>query len=129
MIGNDDRSETAILNLPQRPKSTPQRRQPAGSGDGDEDPDRGPEWLFATDAVSGYRVRWAEIQAEFAADTQRAVRHADRLASQLVDELTRTFAGDRLTLEAQLISDGGVSTEDLRVALHHYNSLFSRLLS
>jgi 5'-deoxynucleotidase YfbR-like HD superfamily hydrolase len=87
--------------------------------------------LFAPDAAREFRARWDEIQIGFVDDPGQAVRRADELVAQVMQNLAETFARERAELEQYL--GGGqqaqASTENLRVALRRYRSFFQRLLS
>lgn len=81
------------------------------------------------DRMSALRDRWSEVQAEFVDDPRSAVEKAQRLVDDLVKELTDTFARERSSLEGKWSGGGEADTEELRVALQRYRSLFNRLLS
>lgn len=89
--------------------------------------------LFAPDAAAGFRARWDAVQIGFVDDPRRAVSEADRLVTEVVKDLTATFADEHTRLAAQLNGEnadaGAASTEGLRVALRRYRSLFQRLLA
>jgi hypothetical protein len=87
------------------------------------------EPLLAPDAAEKYQGRWQGIQTGFVDEPRNAVREADALVAELMQELAAGFAQARETLEAQWDSGDDVSTEDLRVALTRYRSFFERLLS
>jgi len=85
--------------------------------------------LLASDTASSYRDRWTNIQSAFVDEPKDAVRQADGLVSDVIQELSQRFAQERQGLEGQW--DGGTeaSTEDLRMALRHYRDFFQRLLA
>jgi hypothetical protein len=90
--------------------------------------------LFAPDAAADFRSRWDAVQIGFVDDPRRAVGDADRLVTEVVKNLTASFADEHTRLSAQLNDDNAdansaVSTEGLRVALRRYRSLFQRLLA
>ena len=94
-----------------------------------------------------YASTWAQVQSRFVDDPSTALRDADVLVLQVMDERgypTDRFedradvvsvdhpevvehyrAGHRL---AQLSDAGGASTEDLRQAVVHYRAIFDELL-
>ena len=73
--------------------------------------------------------RWEAIQAGFVDEPRRAVEDADALVAKVIDRMNQAFATQRSRLEARWSQGEQASTEDLRVALHHYRSFFNRLLS
>ncbi|OCB09304.1 hypothetical protein A5717_26400 [Mycolicibacterium porcinum] len=85
--------------------------------------------LFADEHRSGLHSRWNDVQAAFVDDPKGCVQEADNLVSEVVDELTASFADTRSRLEAQWDRGEAASTEDLRVALQRYRDFFQRLLS
>ena len=91
--------------------------------------EHGREPLFEAGDTQGFRDRWLEIQAAFVDEPRRAVHEADTLVAELMQQLARTFADERSSLEAQWDREEDVSTEDLRLALQRYRSFFDRLLS
>jgi hypothetical protein len=86
------------------------------------------ELLFADDDLAELRARWAAVQASFVDDPKDCVGKADDLVSDLVEQLTSSFANARSRLEDQWARGEQASTEDLRVALMHYREFFERLL-
>lgn len=87
------------------------------------------EELFSGAQGDEYAARWEQIQAEFVDDPRSTVACADVLVRDVIDELTRTFKSERTSLEQQWGDDAEADTEDLRVALQRYRSLFQRLLT
>ena len=72
---------------------------------------------------------WRKVQTRFVDEPRQAVEQADKLVAQIIKRLAEIFADERSRLEGQWAQGGDVSTEDLRVALQRYRSLFDRLLS
>jgi hypothetical protein len=60
---------------------------------------------------------------------QDAVREADELVAEIIQNLAATFAEHKRTLEGQWSRGDEVQTEDLRLALRQYRSFFNQLLS
>jgi hypothetical protein len=85
--------------------------------------------VLAEDDAAQLRERWERLQARFVDEPQEAVEEADGLVSDVFDQLTRTFAAERGSLEEQWNRGEEASTEDLRVALQRYRSFFERLLA
>ncbi|HEY6958175.1 MAG TPA: hypothetical protein VI814_05080 [Candidatus Limnocylindria bacterium] len=85
--------------------------------------------LFASDRAAELRSRWSEVQARFVDDPRAAVKEADGLVDDVIQQLAKQFADERARLEGQWGRDEKVSTEDLRVALQRYREFFERLLS
>ncbi len=75
------------------------------------------------------QTAWERVQVGFVDEPRQAVQRAHELVGQLVDALTDSFERQRETLEGSWSSGADVSTEDLRLALQRYRSLFNRLLS
>jgi len=73
--------------------------------------------------------QWTAIQAKFVDDPREAVQGADALVATVIQELARTFADERASLEQQWDRDEDVDTEALRMALQRYRSFFHRLLA
>jgi hypothetical protein len=86
------------------------------------------EPLFAEDQAASFRSRWSALQGSFVDDPRRAVNQGDQLVSEVMQNLTRSFANEHQRLEAELTGTGEPSTEVLRVALRRYRSFFERLL-
>ena len=102
------------------PRSAVEPDAPSGAG---------PEPLFEPADAERYRQRWHTVQASFVDEPRAAVEQADQLVGQVIQQLTKVFADERASLDAQLGRSGDVSTEDLREALRRYRSFFERLLS
>lgn len=79
--------------------------------------------------MDSLRDEWSDVQAAFVDDPRSAVQRAQQLVTDLVNELTRTFARERENLEGQWSQGGDADTEALRVALQRYRSFFNRLLN
>jgi hypothetical protein len=84
--------------------------------------------LMALERAEAYNSRWNELKGEFVDEPRRAVRGANELVGQVLDELEELFRRQRSALEQGLDSEQ-TSTEDLRLALGRYRSFFDRLLS
>jgi|SRR5437868_700164 hypothetical protein len=104
-------------------------RTPVGPGSTETDVDSESEPLFDEAAIGKHRERWQAIQADFVDDPREAVKQADELVAQLIQQLAKTFADERSKLEGQWDRGDDVSTEDMRLALRRYRSFFGRLLS
>lgn len=85
--------------------------------------------LFADDELAGLRARWDSVQAAFVDDPKECVHKADGLVSDVVDQLTKSFAETRSRLEGHWARGEEASTEDLRLALKRYRDFFERLLA
>ena len=84
--------------------------------------------LIAPERAEAYNSRWNELKGEFVDEPRRAVRGANELVGQVLDELEELFRRQRSVLEQGLDTEQ-TSTEDLRLALGRYRSFFDRLLS
>ncbi|HEX5812333.1 MAG TPA: hypothetical protein VFY38_09545 [Pseudonocardia sp.] len=101
----------------------------AGVGIADEDGASDTrERLVPAERAEDYGSRWDALKGDFVDEPRRAVRQADELVGELLDELQRLFADQRHNLEQGFDHDQA-STEDLRLALRRYRSFFDRLLS
>lgn len=89
----------------------------------------GADALFAGDDAGLFRERWQKVQARFVDDPQGAVHDADSLVSDVTESLASRFAEQKATLEQQWSSGEGVDTENLRMTLQRYRTLFERLLA
>lgn len=85
--------------------------------------------LLPPEDLEGFRTRWERVQVAFVDQPREAVEQAHDLVDEVVDRLTQTFAEQRDWLEQTWTRGDQVSTEDLRVALQRYRSLFNRLLT
>jgi hypothetical protein len=84
--------------------------------------------LIEPERAESYNSRWNELKSEFVDDPRRAVRGANELVGEVLDELEELFRRQRADLEHGLDSEQ-TSTEDLRQALGRYRSFFDRLLT
>ena len=85
--------------------------------------------LFSGNESQALRSRWDNVQVSFVDEPKHSVEEADRLVSEAINSLSRSFAAEREKLEQQWHRGEDVSTEDLRVALRRYRSFFERLLA
>jgi hypothetical protein len=85
--------------------------------------------LLEPNELEGMVDRWRDIQASFVDAPREAVKDADALVAELMQELARTFASQREQLESSWSAGDSVSTEDLRQGLQRYRSFFERLLA
>jgi hypothetical protein len=84
--------------------------------------------LIPAERAESYNSRWNELKSEFVDEPRRAVRGANELVGEVLDELEELFRNQRADLEHGLDSEQ-TTTEDLRQALGRYRSFFDRLLS
>lgn len=115
--GNDDEQKT-------RPTSTSTANSKSTTMDNEK-----PTELLPGSTTTSYRSRWTSIQADFVDKPKESVREADGLVAEVIQELARSFAGQREQLEGKWSRGSDVSTEDLRQALQQYRSFFQRLLA
>jgi len=85
--------------------------------------------VFGKNGAEHFRRHWLEIQSGFVEDPNLSVKQADELVTNLIKNILGAFADKQMSLEKQWKSGDQVSTEDLRVALKRYRSLFNRLLA
>jgi hypothetical protein len=120
-IADAKRDETGELDDADRPVT---REQAAGEVTGEQEL----EPLLSPEDAQGFRDRWESIQSRFVDEPRQAVKEADTLVAELMQQLAQTFNEERESLEAQLSEDEETSTEDLRIGLQRYRSFFTRLL-
>ena len=84
--------------------------------------------LIEPERAESYNSRWKELKGDFVDDPRRAVRGANELVGEVLDELEELFRRQRTDLEQGLDSEQ-TTTEDLRQAMGRYRSFFDRLLS
>ena len=84
--------------------------------------------MIPPDRAESYNSRWNELKGEFVDEPSKAVRGANELVGEVLDELEELFRSQRAELEQGLDSEQ-TTTEDLRQALGRYRSFFDRLLS
>ena len=84
--------------------------------------------LIPAKRAESYNSRWNELKSDFVDEPLRAVRGANELVGEVLDELEELFRRQRADLEHGLDSEQ-TTTEDLRQALGRYRSFFDRLLS
>jgi len=113
-------------DLDQRPMPetrAAETRAPARSEDDSLEP------LFSPDAARDFRASWDAVQIGFVDDPKQAVRQADQLVRQVLDDLGQTFSSERNAVDGGTDTANQASTENLRLALRRYRSFFQRLLS
>jgi hypothetical protein len=85
--------------------------------------------MYSEDQLHDLRARWDQIQGAFVDEPRGAVERADGLVADAISKLAEGFARTRAQLEEQWKRGDQVSTEDLRQALRHYRSFFTRVLN
>ena len=91
-------------------------------------PDEARATLIPAERAESYNSRWNEIKGEFVDEPRGAVRRANEMVGEVLDELEELFRSQRADLE-QGLDNEETTTEDLRQALGRYRSFFDRLLS
>jgi hypothetical protein len=84
--------------------------------------------LFTESEMGDFRSRWSKVQTGFVDEPRRTVEDADKLVAAVMQRLAEGFANERSGLEKQWDRGDNASTEDLRLALQRYRSVFDRLL-
>jgi hypothetical protein len=84
--------------------------------------------LIEPERAESYNGRWKELKGEFVDDPRGAVRGANEVVGEVLDELEELFRRQRTDLEQGLDSEQ-TTTEDLRQALIRHRFFFDRLLS
>ena len=87
------------------------------------------ELLFSADDRIRFGRRWRDVQSRFIDDPSQAVESADRLVVDMMDHIGDRIAAHRSALARERDSEGPAETEDLRLAIRRYRTLFHRLLS
>jgi len=87
--------------------------------------------LFDPREAQELQGRWREVQSAFVDDPRSAVQGADQLVAQVIQSLTASFAAHKNELDGQWqgSDQSGPATEDLRLALRRYRTLFNQLLN
>jgi hypothetical protein len=87
--------------------------------------------LFDPSEAEELQGRWREVQTAFVDDPRSAVQGADQLVAQVIQSLTASFAAHKNELDGQWQGSdtSGPATEDLRLALRRYRTLFNQLLN
>lgn len=89
---------------------------------------RPPMELIATGDIAQYRDEWRTIQTSFVDDPAGSVRDADALLGRLFDTITSRITQQRSALSAHRSDDAEEHTEQLRLALRDYRTIFEQLL-
>lgn len=84
--------------------------------------------LIPEDRAESFRARWKDIKGDFVDEPRAAVRGANELVGEVLDQLEELFRNQRAEIEKDL-DNNDATTEDLRLALGRYRSFFDRLLS
>ncbi|MFC9663704.1 hypothetical protein ACFVJ5_25965 [Nocardia sp. NPDC127606] len=103
------------------PEPVVQQQSPATDAEDDVVP------LFDEKSLEQLRGRWRDLQGSFVDDPHDAVFKADELVTELIHELTSTYAA-RKGIIADRWSESP-DTESLRRALRSYRSFFNQLLT
>ncbi|SDI32185.1 hypothetical protein [Variovorax sp. OV700] len=117
-VAPDDMERPAPAPVPM-----PEMKAPARNEDDSLEP------LFSPDAARDFRASWDAVQIGFVDDPRQAVRQADDLVRQVLEDLSRSFSNERSALDSAADTASQASTENLRLALRRYRSFFQRLLS
>jgi hypothetical protein len=88
----------------------------------------GLEPLFTDPVAAEFRSRWDEVQRGFVDDPGQAVKAGDELVTQVIQSLAQSFSAQRRQFDGNVEAERD-STENLRIALRRYRSLFERLLA
>lgn len=128
--GPSERSGTAVIaETDERDPHMPRDEAQRADASSPQEDEAASMPLFSADAGDGYQKRWQEVQSRFVDDPPTAVKDADQLIADLMQELARSFNEERTRLEEAWKGGGQVSTEELRLAPRRYRSFFGRLLN
>lgn len=86
------------------------------------------ESLLSREEIGELKSRWNSIQVGFVDEPHASVEQADALAAETMEKINKMLSFQRATLNELWVGHDDISTEDLRIALQHYRSLFNRLL-
>ncbi|MBT2301797.1 hypothetical protein J7E70_15150 [Variovorax paradoxus] len=120
----EERSEEQRLAPDDLRQPVAEQRAPA-----EREQDESLDPLFSAEAARDFRASWDAVQIGFVDDPKQAVRQADELVRQVLDNLKQTFSNERGALDGKTDGADQASTEHLRMALRRYRSFFQRLLS
>ena len=84
--------------------------------------------LVSKREVEDLRKRWADVQALFVDDPNKAVQQAAELTSSAIRQISESLQDQRSQLESEW-SKAEMTTEDLRIALQGYRAFFDRLIA
>jgi hypothetical protein len=124
---SDDRRADRVADESEQRPDTTSTAETAADRQADNGTRQGTT-LIPPERAESYNSRWNELKSEFVDEPRRAVRGANELVGEVLDELEELFRGQRADLEHGLDSEQ-TTTEDLRQALGRYRSFFDRLLS
>lgn len=72
--------------------------------------------------------QWKSIQGKFVDDPRGSVQEARTLLDDLIQRIVHSLTEHKESLDRQWSSEPTASTEQLRLCLQHYRTLFTRLL-
>jgi hypothetical protein len=125
--GEGERGTDTTAGEAEQGADTARRVETDTDRDGDTDATKRTA-LIEPESAEGYNRRWNELKSEFVDEPRSAVRGANELVGEVLDELEELFRRQRADLEHGLDSEE-TTTEDLRQALRRYRSFFDRLLT
>jgi hypothetical protein len=76
--------------------------------------------------TGSYQDRWGAIQAGFIDDPRRTVESASALVAEIWDDIARAITDEREGIADRWHTEG--STDDLRLAMQDYRTLYSRFV-
>jgi hypothetical protein len=85
--------------------------------------------LISKPEIEELRARWTLAQSTFVDNPRKAVEDANALVLAAMKQIEEWFKNQRSQIEKQLSKGNVPSTEDLRIALQQYRTVFERLLS
>ncbi|MVU77310.1 hypothetical protein GPX89_08630 [Nocardia sp. ET3-3] len=85
--------------------------------------------LFDRAEVERLRTQWQQIQGEFVDNPHDAVKGADALLTETIEQLTTVCIRHREALSHRWSRESSDDTENLRQALRSYRSLFDKLVT
>jgi hypothetical protein len=95
-----------------------------------EEYSRSQSGLLIAPAEADYlQSQWRNVQIGFVDEPRRAIEQADQLIRDAILQVQEEFNAKRENLKREWSEKEEASTEDLRLVLQKYRSMFSRLLS
>src|ERR1051326_2800094 len=90
---------------------------------------QGESTLISKREMEDLRARWTNVQGTFVDNPRKAVEEASALVTSAMKQIDEWCKSQRTQIERQLSKGSVATTEDMRVALQQYRTVFDRLLS
>jgi hypothetical protein len=126
-VNRDGGDERVQHDSPTTTMTTQRTAQPEQS-DKSATSTSGNQGLLSGGEISGLQSRWDEIQRGFIDDPRAAAARADELLSETIHKISEVIERERTQLSERWNRGDQVSTDDIRIAVQRYRSLFHWLL-